>query len=81
MIYLDDLESSIEDPGHLKHDYVVERVRIVVLHDIYHELRELHVHVLKASVPTVKYNGKLSETLLPGQSFQMVDKEQSGAIR
>ena len=73
--YLDDLESSIEDPRHLKDNDIVERVRVVVLHHIDHELCELHVHVLEASIPAVEHNGKLSKALLPAQSFQLVDKE------
>ena len=55
-VYLNDLESSVEDPGHLKHNYVVERVGVVVLHGVDHELGELHVHVFKASISTVKDN-------------------------
>ena len=73
--YLDDLESSIEDPWHLKDNDIVERVRVVVLHHIDHELCEFHVHVLKASIPAVEYDGKLGKALLPAQSFQLVDKE------
>ena len=73
--YLDDLESSIENPWHLKDNDIVERVRVVVLHHIDHELCELHVHVLKASIPAVEYDGKLGKALLPAQSFQLVDKE------
>ena len=53
IIYLDYLESSVEDPGHLKHQDVIERIRIIVFHGVDHELGELHVHVLQASSPII----------------------------
>ena len=79
--YLYDLESGIEDPRHLKDDDIVERVRVVVLHHVDHELCELHVHVLEASIPTVEDNGKLSEALFSGQSFKVVHKKLFHVLR
>ena len=74
-VYLDDLESSVEDPGHLQDQDVVEGVRVVLLQGSDDELHKLHVHVPQPGRPAVEQEGDLLPLLLPVESLQHVDEE------
>ena len=72
MQYQSGVGFTIEDPGHLEHKNVIERVGVIVLHCGYDELYELHVHVLQPGVAAVEHDGDLFSVLLPAPEESLV---------
>merc|ERR1719397_1389900 len=68
-------DDTIKNPRHLKHQNIIERVRVVLLHTTNKELYELHVHVLQACTLAVKHHGYLFTLFPPVQSLQEINEE------